>query len=328
VGRLAANLDSERLKEWAGQRKAPIVIYENARPRSGWAEILRLAERLAASPSLLPPDPADRALVFGLAREVCGEAGSAGRVGCSWCTLVFATRRQISGQEIRLQPRGRRCRRPASRAPAMLVARLKAQRHADCRYYVGNSLTAADVCSAHSWRCQPRAAPAMQNGRQHARQHLAREPRTLTLHWAAQGLALAWQAAIPPPINRAGARAVRSVLTLKRDDHFCRFWFVWQQTSPLRIAPAGEIYHCARPGLLVLLYDIQSVAIEEERVIAKQFVQFRDQRMVVRDHLGLELRQSLFDLLGIQFHDAFHSLACRAPHLLNGSPPQACRRVR
>jgi hypothetical protein len=29
----------------------------------------------------------------------------------------------------------------------MLVTRLKAQRHADCRYYVGNSLTAADVYS-------------------------------------------------------------------------------------------------------------------------------------------------------------------------------------
>ena len=46
--------DSERLKEWAGQRSGPVLIYENERPRSGWAEILLLAERLAPSPSLLP----------------------------------------------------------------------------------------------------------------------------------------------------------------------------------------------------------------------------------------------------------------------------------
>jgi hypothetical protein len=101
------------------------------------------------------------------------------------------------------------------------------------------------------------------------------------------------------------------VLTVKRDDDFCRFWFVRQKTGPLRITPVGEIYHCPRPGTLVLLYDIQSVAIEEERVIAEQFVQLRNQGMVVRDHSGLELRQSMFDLRGIQFHDALHSLAGR-----------------
>src|SRR5215467_14244999 len=67
--------DSELLKEWAGQRSAPVVIYENERPRSGWAEILLLAERLAPSPSLLPADATARALLFGFAHELCGEAG-------------------------------------------------------------------------------------------------------------------------------------------------------------------------------------------------------------------------------------------------------------
>ena len=67
--------DSERLKEWAGQRSGPVAVYENERPRSCWAEILLLAERLAAEPSLLPADPFERALVFGLAHEICGEGG-------------------------------------------------------------------------------------------------------------------------------------------------------------------------------------------------------------------------------------------------------------
>src|SRR2546423_1356750 len=67
--------ESEPLKNWAGQRSGPIAIYEQERPRSGWSEILLLAERLAPTPSLLPGVSAERALVFGLAHEICGEAG-------------------------------------------------------------------------------------------------------------------------------------------------------------------------------------------------------------------------------------------------------------
>ena len=29
--------DSEPLKEWAGQRSSPILMYNNERPRAGWA---------------------------------------------------------------------------------------------------------------------------------------------------------------------------------------------------------------------------------------------------------------------------------------------------
>jgi len=67
--------DSEPLKDWAGQRTGPVAVYEDERPRDGWAEILLLAERLAPTPSLLPADAAERAQVFGLAHEICGEGG-------------------------------------------------------------------------------------------------------------------------------------------------------------------------------------------------------------------------------------------------------------
>src|SRR4051812_14849235 len=69
--------DSEPLKEWAGQRSGPVATYEKERPRAGWDEILLLAERLAPAPSLLPKDAAERALMFGLAHEICDEAGLA-----------------------------------------------------------------------------------------------------------------------------------------------------------------------------------------------------------------------------------------------------------
>ncbi len=67
------------LREWTGQESFPVVAYESERPRTGWAEILFLAERLAPSPALIPPDPERRTLLFGLAHEICGE------MGLGWC---------------------------------------------------------------------------------------------------------------------------------------------------------------------------------------------------------------------------------------------------
>ena len=154
----AVRLDyqSEALKQWAGQRSGPIAIYEKERPRSGWSEILLLAERLAPLPSLLPADPFERALVFGLAHEICGEAG-----------LGWSRRLQLV--HAGLQNAGGFSERAAKYLAAkygyhatvgagygtrvvallgMLAARLKAQRAAGQRYYVGDRLTAVDVYSA------------------------------------------------------------------------------------------------------------------------------------------------------------------------------------
>jgi len=148
--------DNELLKEWAGQRSAPVLVYENERPRSGWAEILLLAERLAPAPSLLPTNPADRALVFGLAHEICGEEG------LGWSRrlqLVHAGLHNTGGFPERIakylgKKYGYTPEAGAAASPrvakllGMLIARLKAQRQAASRYYLGNSLTLIDVYSA------------------------------------------------------------------------------------------------------------------------------------------------------------------------------------
>ena len=79
--------------------------------------------------------------------------------------------------------------------------------------------------------------------------------------------------------------AIQSVLTLEYDDEFRRLGFVRCQSGPFRIAPVGNVYYRprrrARLRIIIRLYDIQSVAVEEERVVAEQFVQFRNQRMVI-----------------------------------------------
>ncbi len=148
--------DSEALAKWAGQRSGPVAIFGKERPRSGWAEILLLAERLAPTPSLLPADPAERALMFGLAHEICGEAGlgwtrrlqlvEAGLRNAGGFPEPIAT---YIGKKYGYTPdAGAASGARVSALLGMLAARLKAQRAAGSRYYMGDALTAVDVYSA------------------------------------------------------------------------------------------------------------------------------------------------------------------------------------
>jgi len=63
------------LLEWTRQTSAPVAMYEDERPRSGWAEILFLAERLNPESALVPTDARERAWMLGLCHEICGEHG-------------------------------------------------------------------------------------------------------------------------------------------------------------------------------------------------------------------------------------------------------------
>ncbi len=60
---------------WVGNVGVPAVIFDEERVRTGWAEILLLAERIAPEPTLLPGDPEQRALALGFSHEICGEMG-------------------------------------------------------------------------------------------------------------------------------------------------------------------------------------------------------------------------------------------------------------
>lgn len=155
---VAVRLDyeSEAQKEWTGQRSGPVAVYEKERPRSGWAEILLLAERLAPQPSLIPRDAADRALMFGMAHEILGEQG-----------LAWSRRLQLI--HLGLQKNGGFREAVAqylakkygyspeagAAAPArvasllrMLASRLSAQASKGSAYYLGNALSALDIYSA------------------------------------------------------------------------------------------------------------------------------------------------------------------------------------
>jgi glutathione S-transferase len=148
--------DSEPLRAWAGQRSGPVAIYNDERPRAGWAEILLLAERLAPTPALLPKDAAERALAFGLAHEICGEdglgwarrlqlihAGLQGAGGFAPRAATYLAKKYGYSPEA-----GSAAGARVAALLGMLAARLKAQHAAGSRFYVGNALSAVDIYSA------------------------------------------------------------------------------------------------------------------------------------------------------------------------------------
>jgi len=63
------------LLAWTGQASAPVVAWNDERPRATWIDQLNLAERLAPNPSLVPSAVEDRVRMFGLANELLGENG-------------------------------------------------------------------------------------------------------------------------------------------------------------------------------------------------------------------------------------------------------------
>jgi glutathione S-transferase len=148
--------DSEPLTQWAGQRSGPVAIYNDEPPRAGWAEILLLAERLARKPALLPTDAAERALMFGISHEICGEGG------LGWSRrlqLIHAGLQNAGGFPERVAKylgkkygytpeTGTASTTRVAELLGMLAARLKLQNAKGSRFHVGNALSAVDIYSA------------------------------------------------------------------------------------------------------------------------------------------------------------------------------------
>jgi len=145
--------DDPALKEWAGQLSAPVVFHDDEPPRSGWAEILMLAERLAASPPLLSLEPNARGRAIELANDLCGERG------LGWTRrlqLVHAGATKTGGFPGRVAGYlgGKYGYDPAQAAAytprvCELLGKLAAAlRVSGGPYYFGDSLNAVDVYSA------------------------------------------------------------------------------------------------------------------------------------------------------------------------------------
>jgi glutathione S-transferase len=147
----AAEEGAAALQSWTGQDSYPAAVYEEESARSGWAEILLLAERLAPTPALLPSDPEERARAFGISHEICGE------MGLGWCRRLVTIADGIERtppDPIATWLGNKYGYRPDSASASqqrvvdvllLLDALLAKSRASNGRYLMGAELTAVDI---------------------------------------------------------------------------------------------------------------------------------------------------------------------------------------
>lgn len=145
----------QEMQAWSCAHNAPALKFDDEIPRTNWAEILMLAERLQPEPSLLPAEAEARTRMFGLAHQLMGEGG-----------LGWSRRLQLIHLGMQMEGPARKsteylaakygyspeATEAASKRVldllALLSGQLKAQREAGSEYLIGDSLTALDIYSA------------------------------------------------------------------------------------------------------------------------------------------------------------------------------------
>ena len=151
------------LVAWTGIRNAPNAMYNDEPPRTGWYDILMLAERLAPERPLLPTRSEDRVLVLGVSAEICSEWGwgwarrammGSPHAGTPDPARVAALSKPPWAPEdaARMRASYSVSLGGAAEAPArcadiaqMLAARLHSQKAKGSPYLVGDHITACDI---------------------------------------------------------------------------------------------------------------------------------------------------------------------------------------
>ena len=144
----------QETRAWTNRHNAPVAMYDDEAPRSGWAEIVALADRVREAVPLVPAGDDERMQMWGIAHEVLGEGGLV------WSLRLEAIHQGIASDGARGFPvraahyLGARygyhsARVDGARARIASALRMLAGRLADGRQYlVGGALSAADICVA------------------------------------------------------------------------------------------------------------------------------------------------------------------------------------
>jgi glutathione S-transferase len=143
------------LIRWTAQSSAPVMVYNDERPRSVWSDQLLLAERLQLNPPLVPANMQDRVLMFGLSNELCGENGF------GWSRRLMLVHAAVTDPNATEEARrgmlafGSKYGYSAAAAAAapvkiaqivgVLAERLESQRSRGSRFLIGDGLSALDI---------------------------------------------------------------------------------------------------------------------------------------------------------------------------------------
>lgn len=143
------------LIRWTAQSSAPVMVYNDERPRSVWSDQLFLAERLQPNPSLVPSNIEERVVMFGLSNELCGESGF------GWSRRLMLIHAAVTDPNATEEARegmltfgSKYGYSPATAAAApakvaqiaeRLAERLESQRSHGARFLIGDRLSALDI---------------------------------------------------------------------------------------------------------------------------------------------------------------------------------------
>jgi glutathione S-transferase len=143
------------LRQWTAQTTAPVFVYNDERPRSIWIDQLYLAERLGPEPPLIPANINDRALMFGLSNEICGESGFGWARRLMMLHATMTAPNVVEAAKERMAFLGNKygyAPHLAEAAPQRVTEIVKAlsdqldqQRKRDSHFFIGDRLSALDI---------------------------------------------------------------------------------------------------------------------------------------------------------------------------------------
>jgi glutathione S-transferase len=145
----------EAVRAQTGAHNAPVVLHDDDPPRTGWADILALAQRLGGRASLVPGDQEQAVRMYGLAHALMSEGG------LGWSVRLLLTHASLTtdGREgwplpvaTYLAPKYGYAPERVEPARAQAIAVLKVltgtlEGHGGT-YMLGHALTALDVYAA------------------------------------------------------------------------------------------------------------------------------------------------------------------------------------
>jgi glutathione S-transferase len=145
----------EAIRERTGAQNAPVVLHDDEPPRTGWADILALAQRLGGRVSLVPDEQEQEVRMFGLCHALMSEGG------LGWSVRLLLTHASLTtdGREgwplqvaTYLAPKygyaPERAEAARARAVAVLDLLTRTLDGHGGTYMLGHALTALDVYAA------------------------------------------------------------------------------------------------------------------------------------------------------------------------------------
>ncbi|MEM1138432.1 MAG: hypothetical protein AAGH45_01010 [Pseudomonadota bacterium] len=140
---------------WSAQASVPVIAWEDEFPRSAWVDQIFLAERVQATPSVIPDTIEDRMRMFGLLAEICTPGGF------GWCRRLMLVHNGLTapGWPAETRPFFENFGAKYGYTPAAAEAAgprvveilkaldgcLAAQEARGSRYFIGDAPTALDI---------------------------------------------------------------------------------------------------------------------------------------------------------------------------------------